>query len=84
MTEDDSPLMTFTEERMRQLLHGPAQRRVPSLSELTPQMALENLFGSDASPVDVKRPKELADLVVAFLQASGFRIIPEEDAEGDR
>jgi hypothetical protein len=80
---DDHPVMAAV-KRMVLAVRYPHELRRPVRGELTPQEALANLFGSDASPVDVRNPEELANLVVAFLQASGFRIIPEEDAEGDR
>lgn len=44
---------------------------------LTPAEALEGLFDSDVSPIDVENPKELAETIVQWLIDSGFRIVAE-------
>ena len=51
--------------------------------DLTPQEALEGLFDSDASPIDVENPKEWAETIVQWLLDSGFRII-RDDPEGEQ
>jgi hypothetical protein len=51
--------------------------------QFTPQEALVSLFDSDANPVDVRNPQALAETIVEFLQASGFKLVAD-DAEGDQ
>ena len=47
-------------------------------SEITAVEALANLFDSDAGPVDVRNPQVLAEIIVEFLIASGFKITSDD------
>ena len=47
-------------------------------SEITAVEALANLFDSDASPVDVRNPQVLTEIIVEFLIASDFKITSDD------
>jgi hypothetical protein len=46
---------------------------------MSAQEALEALFDSGASPIDVANPAALAETIVAFLLACGFKITDEDE-----
>jgi hypothetical protein len=80
----DCDRLSAPAERSAALRHGlvlrgrTAKGNPMNGSEITAVEALANLFDSDASPVDVRNPQVLAETIVEFLIASGFKITSDD------